>query len=842
MTETATLLSYDEDADELPARVIMHDTGEEEVLTKVIFDDEPVTNQIVEIYRDEDVIELKPTERFELQASQVKVHKGFLRLSSDETDEPASVELKGIHEKLNTKLWNQLGWSDQTIAYDSEGNLLYIKGVGGIAKIMAHIDGLLQKAAEEEASRALQAEIAAEEKKKQAAQLLISENKAAKARLVNPYTFVPLPIAEKVPLRSAPSGHKQIKAGHLSGRVQVTWQAQSPIMVGGGKAPATENGQKDASGDTSRFPRRPNGRLMIPGSGVKGAIRSLHETLCGSCFRLVDLDFVPVYRQPVEQLANGGDQGWDVALVLGVDKDGRPTRLALAKGRIGVRDTALIGANWQTGQRFEVDQRGLEKKKNRGEVLLERKYLQRNDDGEWVLLLTDANARHPKKPYWGLLANVGAPHQPTKELTEVIDEAWFLYQRLADGTDDSRRIAGGKPPNLQVDFQGQKLGYRQQVTRHLSKGDVIWVQHRGQAVTAIKRAQAWRIEGTGALRERLPKALWPCGSEDSDRETHTVDINTGKEVPELCPSCAVFGSAAVTEVANRTREAQQHSYRGHVRIGPAVAVDDVKIEEISRAPLSSPRPGSGQFYLEPRDTKPQERKKNQPQDALYSWGSRADTPSLRKIRGRKFYWHGASNRHRLGHDSKNNKTKSNDTLAQNVELAPAGTKFTSEITFDNLTPAALGGLLAAINPALLLGKLDNGGEGGEIWTHLGGGRPLGLGSVTPSLELELHDAASRYGTSETPDFSADQLIQAWIETVPEAVQNTWPSLAAVLSSKRVNATQIRYPTFKFFQNSSGRPLSEERAPMRTLPLAVSADQTMAEDGTHDPGSADEKEG
>src|ERR1700733_6147709 len=97
------------------------------------------------------------------------------------------------------------------------------------------------------------------------------------AEFINPYTFVPLPAAIA---RSAPSGHHCAGPVHVSGAMTVEWTLQTPLLL------------------PQAHPAVRAGQVVVPGSSVKGALRSLHETLMGGCLRVVDEEFVPVYRQP----------------------------------------------------------------------------------------------------------------------------------------------------------------------------------------------------------------------------------------------------------------------------------------------------------------------------------------------------------------------------------------------------------------------------------------------------------------------------------------------------------------------------------------------------------------
>src|SRR5437016_4695857 len=121
---------------------------------------------------------------------------------------------------------------------------------------------------------------------------------AEMAEFINPYTFMPLPALIG---RDRPGGHHCAGDQNVSGGMTVEWRLQTPLLL------------------PHAHPQVRSGRVVIPGSSVKGAVRSLHEALMGGCLRVVDEDFLPVYRQP----AVAKDQNWHLAVVTNTTRQGR---------------------------------------------------------------------------------------------------------------------------------------------------------------------------------------------------------------------------------------------------------------------------------------------------------------------------------------------------------------------------------------------------------------------------------------------------------------------------------------------------------------------------------------
>lgn len=535
---------------------------------------------------------------------------------------------------------------------------------------------------------------------------------------VNPYTFVPLP--RKVVCEQPPGhdpGPDEARERYV-GALEVTWHIQSPLAI-----PTEEWG--GIGGD-----------VRIPGSSIKGAVRSTHEMLFGGCLRQVDLGYRPTYRQLPTMDAL---KDWRMAVVLD-DDEVLLCEKEDPKRRSSIDSKALcerVGDRVRTGDVVAVNSD--DDWKDRSELRVAERFqvLQRpaevsgyeNLAGCYVVLITKKGARRDAVRatwYWSLGKLTRERATFSEKATR--DFSWAMMEARPDG---ERWI------NV---FRGKtKLGQARGNEHALEPGSVIWVKALNGKVTAIKLSQFWRERSKECLGNRIPQETKPCDGENL----------------RLCPSCSVFGSADTlndqADTDERRREGDQRSYAAHVRFGSAVGVD-LQGDEVTLAPLGQPHLGAGLTYLEP--TSPEAAPASR--DERWSrWDS--DKSAKRQLRGRKFYWHSNPERqldylqHAQGVGDVPGRHLKREhhgaDMCTKAQLVTRGT-FRQTITFDGLDRFGVASLLAALQPGRLLGD-------GEFALHLGRGKPLGLGSVTAEITAaRITTVAARYGDkgdkAETP--------------------------------------------------------------------------------------------
>jgi hypothetical protein len=147
----------------------------------------------------------------------------------------------------------------------------------------------------------------------------------------------------------------------------------------------------------------------------------------------------------------------------------------------------------------------------------------------------------------------------------------------------------------------------------------------------------------------------------------------------------------------------------------------------------------------------------------------------------------------------------------------------SEIVFDGLTKEELGGLLASVDPSLLLQGYGNPGAGErQIATHLGGGKPLGLGSVRPTILSLQVSGPDRYAEQDPPNGESDDdwtpaaVVAEFANVAGNALDNQWLALAHVLDLEKVDPDLVWYPPGADRSHIRKRGQHERRDPFKTF--------------------------
>jgi Bacterial regulatory proteins, gntR family len=183
---------------------------------------------------------------------------------------------------------------------------------------------------------------------------------------------------------------------------------------------------------------------------VKGAVRSLHEALMGGCLRVVDEDFLPVYRQP----AVAKDPDWHLAVVTKTTRQGRATHVTVTEDTAWVPVEMLhtaLGRVPRTGDTVDIEDWAIDSHKGLGREEVTDSAGVTTGDG-WTVLVGDSGTRGSSRRFFCAAGRMPADDADT---SEVAESAWSEYVQLCDGTNDLKLIR--QKPDAQA-YRGWRSG------------------------------------------------------------------------------------------------------------------------------------------------------------------------------------------------------------------------------------------------------------------------------------------------------------------------------------------------------------------------------------------------
>ena len=585
----------------------------------------------------------------------------------------------------------------------------------------------------------------------------------------NPYNFASW--MERDPQESeqpCAATHEQERQNRLSGSIGITFTARTPIFVPAGKLDDADS-HSDPPRDFFHCWDGSGQRYAIPGSSVKGAVRSLFEALTNSRAGVTDeaeLKWKPLYRR-------------------------RSFRLF----RIVSMPTETTCGHVEECDYWLYDRSG--NVKHRPASLPDPQRSSRVSEVSFRANLFWV------EPAWCLLPH-GHTHKWTKIRYRSTGTTFTLDHRTLQGF-----LSMKGHPHLE-NHGGQDgtaaraakcyYGPRRSPNAHAPaygnvKGDLFGL-NKGDLIFGLPDGNK-RIVCFG----KNVNFLWP-----SDKSTLDMVGKFAARAPDESrlagsdPAEAVFGFAG-------TYRKRSHPFRGRMRFsvfwGPEVS-DQIR-PCLKLMPLTSPsgtKAKSRPLYLGPGA------------DGKRS----AEHDSKARLRGRKFYWHqkGKSGDipsvHRL--DTMMDgvpsawESKIEQQLGAPIRPLPGDTKFGGTVHFSNLTSAELGALLISLKPDLAFDGESSGEAVPRYGLKLGKGKPRGLGSVTSELELRVVSAPDdAYGCLEAPVTEIVTDIRTYVACYKKWIapaETAWDdlelakSLRVLLRLPNAPSARVYPPQFKWY--------------------------------------------
>jgi CRISPR-associated protein (TIGR03986 family) len=612
------------------------------------------------------------------------------------------------------------------------------------------------------------------------------------ATFPSPYRFIPISAWVHVP-----DWAKQVSIDHpfadgLSGWLDLDIEAKTKILVGA--EPRTEGNHNHV-----RFFTLPDGRRAIPGSGLRGAIRSIIEIAAFG-----KAEFVDEQQYGIRDLTRGANPiyaKWlvDSNIPRGPSKLPRTRPLSRAGWLRRVRDESTLEERWllRPCDFARVSVSELEKLKAGIATALEPREGARERRSHWGPE-TSANLdvmpkRFVARAYWRNKGPNGKPQGPYVPHVEV-EYAEAVVPSGGTG------VAGiivftGKPaegvhqlpanPNYHKHYYGKKkhefffyndATFEIDVT-HLRK-DFLTVHGEAPGREATESWKGWQTDfaaGSPIPAFYLAPSVNPTAKPSKPEEivaiglammfrlahrakTHDLLANASprhREADVLDIPTLLFG-----RLPDATRN--MRGLKGRVAFEPAVAEDTP--EELTRGPtvLGSPKAQFYPAYVKQPRSVPQNQKRAY---ASYTPDEKAAEPLIRRpeLAGRKRYpVRGTAQVPGPG--------QAGEEMQLTLHPLAAGTCFKGRVRFHNLKPEELGALVFGLR----LWSPDW-GERPDLRHALGMAKPYGLGAVDITIsggliEENRLDAEGKRVMKEIDAAAADGLVGPFVAHMHEALR------------------------------------------------------------------------
>lgn len=592
-------------------------------------------------------------------------------------------------------------------------------------------------------------------------------------RFLNPYNFVrTLEVRNRhlAPLlgRCPPPPHDRYVG--LTGRIQCRLTAVTPIFVSDSDDVKEEkvNGKIHRS---YRFFRDPEGKIAIPATSLRGAIRSVFEAATNSCFahfaghKRLSYHLLPeLALQLVPARVRKTHDRWELELLPGttpIAVGHRPSgpqyaawvhvydplqksktsvqlptspyakrqKLSIAGFAHGEKCQAIIELMRHPRRNFEfwnvvhLAKEGQTLPKPVGQQRLVKGYLCINNQ--------NIENKHDERLFFTdqKLQPVELPDEVRKKYEELIVDYQERHSDEVQKRQQPARPQGGEPAFSRFIYERN--------SQKLRDGDLVYAMLTGKTndykVEFIVPVSVPRV----GFKRMIGDLLYPS------------ELAKCTEYGKLCPACRVFGWVWGDETTETVPDLSVvTAYTGRVRFSHAVLKHDAGTFDTTLAILSSPKPTTYRFYLRPRDGKPQ----NGLDDKAVDYDS-----SNQILRGRKFYRHHGKQLNPKEYQSVNGAKSDQNRTVRGVQQA--GSVFEFTVDFENLAPIELGALLWSLHI--------------EGWHHrIGYAKPLGFGSAQIEiLNVVLLPAATRYTSFQQSTWQSvpAQQIDDWMSEFKKAM-------------------------------------------------------------------------
>lgn len=610
------------------------------------------------------------------------------------------------------------------------------------------------------------------------------QNRSDGYRFLNPYNFVrPLPDARPTGdvLGDCPPPPHDRYVG-LTGRIRCRLTATTPLFVSDSHGVMVEPVDSQKEHLHYRFFQTPDGEVAIPGTSLRGAVRSIFEAVTNSCFAHFAGDKRLSYHLPpnealklVPARVRQSGQNWELELLPGT------TQVALGQRPSGLQYAAWINVYRPLWRSRSAGKAPGSPYARRSALLLEG---WRHGEPCRALIET---VRHPLRnfEFWNVVAlsKPGGTLPAPGPDQQVVDGYLCITNQNIENKHDERvffrapgntsfakslklpEVVRRRYKELIVDYQER---HSDEVRKRKQRGQPV--EHPvgrdpGFSRFIVDKEAAKLKDGdlvyamlnrTGhgtTVQFIVPVSIPRVGYEKTIGALLTSDhLHRCEQYDSLCPACRTFGWVWHSDDPEETRPGgdQPTAYAGRVRISHAKLKKSAGTFDATLAILSTPKPTTSRFYLAPQDGRPE----NGVDDQRVNYDA-----FNRQLRGRKVYRHHGEHLSEQEYRSAGGKSDQNRTVHGAQQ---AGSTFEFTVDFENLAEVELGALLWSLEM--------------EGWHHrIGYAKPLGFGSATVEVtHLDILDPAIHYSSFSAQEGWREQSDWSrWVQAFKQAMKDQY---------------------------------------------------------------------
>lgn len=579
---------------------------------------------------------------------------------------------------------------------------------------------------------------------------------------INPYNFVGVN-HKKTHREKLNKNNTDKNKDSYSGVINCRLITKTPLAI-----PDNDLVKEDNEHKTYPFMRNTNEELMIPGSSLRGVIRSVYETVTDSCFVTSD------QKQRISKRAEVNDASAPGVLMYNNEE---------GKWELYSAERYLIIMDDSEYKPFgKYDNNDNYKKYSRSIFTQTAEDSEEKDHycyGDKVYFSVGDEYRKKGRLVGTLVKSFRSATLGEKHINE--SEGYLYIGEIPRGEDDktNKHFEGifqcGDEPVEDIEISNSDIEDIKKLVKayndegiNKSKGNCEWYKGVTDALDNKKPVPIWYkiTNGTNVVlsiaavgrrffKKNMGQLLGdkkPCGVSDKNEEL------------SLCPACSLFGMAGTKSRGSK------------VRITDAVLDGEVKdaIYEkfVTLKELSGPNISYLPFYA----TYNSENNYKQ----VYSY----DDNNV-QIRGRKYYWHTTKKVYEASQGNKRNST---------MELVREGKEFLFKVYFDSISEKQLNELKWVLT-------LGDNNPVSSLCHKIGHGKSIGLGSskiVIDSISIRTFSSDGNYKVS-TKDYRLSDGYEAISDNV--TLLHT-DELLTILDMSKTEKIDVLYPYVDGYKEGS----------------------------------------